>query len=177
MYEPNGGMWSKSVINARGATDGRRPVRDLESQLSSTVLPGTIHIQTIAAAFYLLWGVQLLHCQLLLNIFFDMPAENKDLIARGRRESTPLGTTLFCGLRAIDPLLQRSLLLSAPLASLAPSLGRSTAVPPSTGGSPISTAGLGLTPFQTVVWAMVGLWISLSVAVVISTAPIWISDI
>lgn len=73
------------------------------------------------------------------------------IIGRGRTDSTPWGRAVFCGLRALDPLLQRSLLLSAPLAGLAPYVGRSLAVPPPTGGSPIMTAGLGLTPFQTVI--------------------------
>jgi hypothetical protein len=79
-----------------------------------------------------------------------MPEKLHDYVARGRTESTPLGTTIFCGLRALDPLLQRSLLLSAPLA---PYFGRSAANPP-TGGDVITTAGLNLTPFQAVIWGM-----------------------
>ena len=84
-----------------------------------------------------------------------MPEKPRDNVAgRGRKESTPLGTTIFCGLRALDPLLQRSLLLSAPLASLAPYFGRSALAPPPTGGDVITTAGLDLTPFQAVIWSM-----------------------
>jgi hypothetical protein len=83
-----------------------------------------------------------------------MPENLRDYVARGRTESTPLGTTIFCGLRALDPLLQRSLLLSAPLASLPRYFGRSAASPPPAGGDVIRTAGLDLTPFQAVIWGM-----------------------
>jgi hypothetical protein len=83
-----------------------------------------------------------------------MPEKLRDYVPRGRTESTPLGTTIFCGLRVLDPLLQRSLLLSAPLASLAPYFGRSAANPPPAGGDVITTAGLDLTPFQAVIWGM-----------------------
>ena len=83
-----------------------------------------------------------------------MPEKLRDYVPRGRTESTPLGTTIFCGLRALDPLLQRSLLLSAPLASLIPYFGRSAANTPPAGGDVITTAGLGLTPFQAVIWGM-----------------------
>jgi hypothetical protein len=83
-----------------------------------------------------------------------MPEKLRDYIPRGRTESTPLGTTIFCGLRALDPLLQRSLLLSAPLTSLVPYFGRSAANPPPAGGGVITTAGLDLTPFQAVIWGM-----------------------
>lgn len=76
------------------------------------------------------------------------------IIGRGRKESTPLGTTIFCGLRPLVPLLQRSLLLSAPLSALAPYLGRSVAVPPPTGGKPVITGSLSLTPFQIVILGM-----------------------
>jgi hypothetical protein len=83
-----------------------------------------------------------------------MPEKPWDYVPQGRTESTPLGTTIFCGLRALDPLLQRSLLLSTPLASLAPYFGRSAANPPPAGGDVIMTAGLNLTPFQVVIWGM-----------------------
>jgi hypothetical protein len=83
-----------------------------------------------------------------------MPEKLRDYVPRGRTESTPLGTTIFCGLRALDPLLQRSLLLSAPLTSLIPYFGRSAANTPPAGGDVITTAGLGLTPFQAVIWGM-----------------------
>jgi hypothetical protein len=83
-----------------------------------------------------------------------MPEKLHDYVPRGRTESTPLGRTIFCGLRALDPLLQRSLLLSAPLASLVSYFGRSAANPPPAGGGVITTAGLNLTPFQAVIWGM-----------------------
>jgi hypothetical protein len=80
-----------------------------------------------------------------------MPDKLQDnIVGRGRKESTPLGTTIFCGLRALDPLLQLSLLRSSPLG---PYFGRSAAAL-LTGGSVITTAGLGLAPFQAVVWGM-----------------------
>lgn len=81
-----------------------------------------------------------------------MPQKLRDyVVGRGRKESTPLSTTIFCGLGTLDPLLQRSPLLTTPLASLAPYFGRSAAVPPLTGGSIITAGGLDLTPFQAVI--------------------------
>lgn len=78
-----------------------------------------------------------------------------DLVNRGARgtdASTPLGTTIFVGLRALDPLLQRLILQSNPLSNLHSQVSLRTGAP--SGGSLIRTAGLDLTPFQTVVWAM-----------------------
>ena len=75
-------------------------------------------------------------------------------VRRGERTSTPLGTALFCVLRAMDPILQRQILLSAPLASLAPKLGLSRPLPPPNGGPLIISGGLNLTPFEAVIWAM-----------------------
>jgi hypothetical protein len=71
-----------------------------------------------------------------------------DLINRGvggSDASMPLGSTIFIGLRALDPLLQRLILQSNPLSL-------HTGAP--SGGDLIRTAGLNLTPFQTVIWAM-----------------------
>ena len=74
-----------------------------------------------------------------------------DLPGRGEYKNTPLGTSLFVGLRAIDPLLQRYILLSNPLATFFPSLGLSqSSLRPGLG----SALSIGLTPFQSVFWAM-----------------------
>lgn len=78
----------------------------------------------------------------------------EDLVARGERGSNRIGTAVFCGLRAIDPLIQHSLLLSTPIASLARKLGRTPPRPPPSGGALITTAGLDLTPFQAVILSM-----------------------
>ena len=76
-----------------------------------------------------------------------------DLVAgRGERKSTPLGTSVFVGLRAIDPLLQRYILLATPLATVLPKLGLSTSSSPAHHGAPLSSTAL--TPFQSVIWAM-----------------------
>lgn len=80
---------------------------------------------------------------------------SKDLINRGasgHAASTPLGTTIFVGLRALDPLLQRLILQSNPLSHLQSEFALRTGAP--SGGDLIRTAGLDLTPFQTVIWAM-----------------------
>jgi hypothetical protein len=77
-----------------------------------------------------------------------------NVVGRGYRESTPWGTSLFVGLRAIDPLIQRYLLLSAPLVPLFRQLGYAAPPPPPAGGALVTTLGLNLTPFQTVIWAM-----------------------
>lgn len=80
-----------------------------------------------------------------------MPDEIRDLVARGQRGQAPLGTAVFIGLRALDPFLQRYLLLNSPLPTLARKLGLSTPRPPPTGGLPL--AGTGMTPLQSLVWA------------------------
>ncbi|EHY61325.1 hypothetical protein HRR83_009022 [Exophiala dermatitidis] len=74
-----------------------------------------------------------------------------DLVARGSRGKAPLGTAIFIGLRALDPLLQRQLLLHSPLPHLARLLGLSPPAAPPTGGLPL--AGTGLAPYQSLVWA------------------------
>jgi len=72
---------------------------------------------------------------------------------RGRHgETSPLGASLFVGLRAIDPFLQRAILLSSPLATLAPKLGLGAPLPPPSGG--LIVQSVGLSPFQTIVWSM-----------------------
>jgi protein-S-isoprenylcysteine O-methyltransferase Ste14 len=75
-----------------------------------------------------------------------------NVAGRGQERATPVGTTIFVGLRALDPLIQRSILLAAPLAPLLLRLGFSAPATPPTGGSIIQS--LGLTPFQLVVVLM-----------------------
>ena len=95
-----------------------------------------------------------LHCSSIARHEVEMPEKVEGFsISRGRREPTPLGTTIFCTLRLLDPFLQRLILLSSPLVALAPNLGKSAAAPPTSGG-PIVTARLGLTAIQTTIWAM-----------------------
>jgi len=82
-----------------------------------------------------------------------MSDESRDMVARGQRGQSPLGTAIFIGLRTLDPFLQRHLLLNSPLPQLAHRLGlsRTPLRPPPTGGLPL--AGSGMTPFQTLIWA------------------------
>lgn len=81
-----------------------------------------------------------------------MPEDMINRGARGKAASTPLGTTMFVGLRALDPILQRLILQSDPLANLhSPSSLRMGAL---YGEDLIRTGGLNLTPLQTVLWAM-----------------------
>lgn len=83
-----------------------------------------------------------------------------DLITRGHKGSSPIGTAIFISLRAAEPFLQRLLLLTSPLTTiLLPQLGiKSIPPPPShgplTSGHLITTLGLNLTPFQTILFAM-----------------------
>ena len=76
----------------------------------------------------------------------------KDFIpGRGERKSTPLGTCMFIGLRAADVLLQRYILLSAPITTLLPNLN-TTSLPAPTGGAAILATGL--SPYQSILLAM-----------------------
>ena len=76
----------------------------------------------------------------------------KDIIpGRGERKSTPLGTCMFIGLRAADVLLQRYILLNAPLTPLLRSLNITPS--PAPAGGAVSPA-LGLSPYQSVLLAM-----------------------
>ena len=81
-----------------------------------------------------------------------MPEDMINRGARGKSASTPFGTTIFVGLRALDPILQRLILQSDPLAHLHSQTSLQTGTPSS--GDLIRTGGLGLTPFQTVIWVM-----------------------
>lgn len=80
------------------------------------------------------------------------PARGIDLVARGQKGRVPLGTAIFVGLRALDPLLQRQLLLHSPLPQLAIRLGLAPPSAPPTGGLPL--AGSGMSPYQTLIWAL-----------------------
>lgn len=83
-----------------------------------------------------------------------------DIIPRGVRGSSPLGTFTFITLRAIEPFLQRLILLSSPLTTiLLPKLGLNGpfAPPPASHlatPSPSTTLNLNLTPFQTLLFLM-----------------------
>ncbi|KIW93003.1 uncharacterized protein Z519_06852 [Cladophialophora bantiana CBS 173.52] len=81
-------------------------------------------------------------------------AEKKklDMVPRGSYGTNLLGNTLLIGLRALDPLLQRRLLLNSPLPRLASMLGLPAPRPPVSGGPLLQATGL--TPYQTVIWAM-----------------------
>lgn len=81
-----------------------------------------------------------------------MSGQKRDLIARGERGSVPFGTAIFVGLRLLDPLLQRYLLVTSPPSSIAPRLGLSAPSPPPTGGPNISFTGL--SSYQSLVWGM-----------------------
>jgi hypothetical protein len=83
---------------------------------------------------------------------FKMPRDLVNRGARGQAASTPLGTSIFVGLRALDPILQRLILQANPLANLHSQISLRTGAP--SGGDLIRTGGLGLTPFQAVIWTM-----------------------
>lgn len=73
---------------------------------------------------------------------------------RGEKgKSTPIGTSLFVGLRGIDPFLQRYILLSTPFATLLPKISLSAPSPPPTGDLTLPFAP-GMTPFQSLIWTM-----------------------
>ena len=83
-----------------------------------------------------------------------------DLIPRGIRGPSPLGTSTFIALRAVEPLVQRAILLTSPLTTtILPRLGFSIpAAPPAhylaTSTPLITTLNLNLTPFQTLLFLM-----------------------
>lgn len=80
-----------------------------------------------------------------------------DLANRGDKRPSPLGTSLLVGLRALDPWLQRSLLLSRPLQNM-PQLQNLPTPPTSTPflSRLLSTpaSALSLDPFSSIIWAM-----------------------
>ncbi|KAF2087506.1 hypothetical protein K490DRAFT_65894 [Saccharata proteae CBS 121410] len=78
-----------------------------------------------------------------------------DLIDRGSYKSTPIGTSLFVGLRALDPLLQYGILAHGVGSDLLHKMGLQT-LPP---GLPIQTGislidNLGLSPYRLILLAM-----------------------
>lgn len=89
-----------------------------------------------------------------------MSKRRGDLAERGVQGSSPLGTSTFVGLRAIEPLFQRWLLLTSPLTTtILPTLGFHGPFPPPpanhlTSTNLVTTLGLDLTPFQTLIFLM-----------------------
>ncbi len=75
-----------------------------------------------------------------------------DLVYRGTYGNDLLGNILFVAGRSLDPVLQRQLLLKSPLPRITSLLGLSAPSRPVPGGLPLTSTGL--TPFQTVIWAM-----------------------
>lgn len=80
----------------------------------------------------------------------------RDMVrGRGQRKPSPLGTSIFVGLRALDGfVLQRALQVWDPVSTLYSRLGWSSLPPPPTGGTVLTTSIATLTPFQAVLWAM-----------------------
>src|SRR5262249_29821007 len=77
-----------------------------------------------------------------------------DLVQRGIKEPSPLGTTVFVGLRSIEPVLQYGILARDWGSSLLHKIGLSTlpaGLPTNTG---TITASLGLFPCRLIVAAM-----------------------
>jgi protein-S-isoprenylcysteine O-methyltransferase Ste14 len=84
-----------------------------------------------------------------------------DIVPRGVRGSSPVGTSTFVLLRAIEPFFQRYLLQTQPLTTkLLPTLGIKTTIPPPpangylTNSPLITILGLNLTPFQTILFLL-----------------------
>lgn len=81
--------------------------------------------------------------------------ESKDLVKRGQYGSSPLATTVFVGLRALDGLIiQRALQVLNPLPALLVKLGFDAPPPAPSGGLPLAMSDHALTPFQAIVWGM-----------------------
>jgi protein-S-isoprenylcysteine O-methyltransferase Ste14 len=83
-----------------------------------------------------------------------------DIILRGVQGPSPLGTATFVGLRGVEPFVQRLILLSSPLTTtILPRLGfhGPWPLPPvsyATSTNLITTFGLNLTPFQSILFFM-----------------------
>lgn len=80
----------------------------------------------------------------------------RDMVrGRGERGPSPIGTTIFVGLRALDGfVLQRALQVWDPMPALVSRLGFATPPPPPSGGATLASSDHDLTPFQAVIWAM-----------------------
>lgn len=122
--------------------------------------PGSYHIcsTTRERSIFLLSLLLCPHPTPILNLPTNMSNQPgpRDLVrGRGERGSSPLGTTIFVGLRALDGLiLQRALQVWDPLPALFTKLGFSVPPPPPSGGSPLAASSHDLTPFQAIIWAM-----------------------
>jgi protein-S-isoprenylcysteine O-methyltransferase Ste14 len=77
-----------------------------------------------------------------------------DLINRGVKRSTPLGTTLFVGLRALDPLLQYGILAHGIGSTLLSKLGISQLPPGLATRTGTFIDKLGLSPYRMIILAM-----------------------
>lgn len=79
----------------------------------------------------------------------------RDLVrGRGERGSSPVGTSIFVGLRLLDGfVLQRALQLWDPMPGLLSRFGITSKISPA-GGLPVQILNQTLTPFQAVIWAM-----------------------
>lgn len=82
-------------------------------------------------------------------------SSSRDLINRGRKNPTPLGTAIFVGLRSLDPFLQYQILKHGLGTSIITRLGGTLLpidVPTATGLYPIDA--LGLSPYRLILLAM-----------------------
>jgi protein-S-isoprenylcysteine O-methyltransferase Ste14 len=75
-----------------------------------------------------------------------------DLVYRGTYGNDLLGNLVFVMSRGLDPFLQRRLLLHSPVPRIASRLGWSLSAGQVTGGAALQSSGL--SPFQTLIWAM-----------------------
>lgn len=84
----------------------------------------------------------------------DSPKFRPDLITRGIKSPSPLGTATFIGLRILDPLIQYGILAQSWGSSALHTLGLSTlpAGLPTASGTPIDA--LGLSPYRLILLAM-----------------------
>lgn len=82
-------------------------------------------------------------------------AKDWGMTSRGQRHSSPLGTTIFVGLRALDGfVLQRALQVINPVPGWFMKLGWAIPPSPPSGGAILASSSHALTPFQTVIWVM-----------------------
>jgi len=82
------------------------------------------------------------------------PPKHHDMIQRGIKDPSPVGTATFIGLRLLDPLLQYGILAKGWGSSTLHALGLETlpAGAPTTTGTPIDA--LGLSPYRLILLAM-----------------------
>lgn len=79
----------------------------------------------------------------------------RDMVrGRGERGSSPIGTSIFVGLRLLDGfVLQRALQIWDPMPGLLSRFGIAD-IPSPAGGLPFNMLGQHITPFQAVIWLM-----------------------